>query len=513
MLTESEVIAQGTETEPKLSENTYIASEVIANAKESPDFLAGLAMPDVFEYMWPVVFLSIWARLRELIDRPRDFSKFAIGLPRGFGKTTLIKLFILYIIIFTKRQFILILSANAGLAENIISDVMDMLDEPNIKALFGDWRLGVEKDTNALKKFGFRGRNIIIAGLGSGGSVRGLNLKNARPDVIVFEDTQTREVADSQTVSEDLYKWMLGTAMKAKSPKGCLTVFIANMYPTPYSILKKLKANPEWIKYIAGGITVGADGTMQSLWEELQPLSQLLGEYQADLQAGHPEIFHAEVLNDENASVNSAIDISKIHTFQEDEEEIHAGNFIVIDPATGKLNKDAVSIGYFQVHDAVPVCWEIEAGAFSPKECIRIAIKLCLKYNCRLVVIEGVAYQSTLGFWFTYICEQMGITGIQCVDIYPGKKSKTARILEMFKQLMGGEIVLHPRTWSQCLSELLGFNPLKMDNVDGILDLLTYSPIVIAKYRQFLLSGTIIEMQQETGVTEIDYSDAHNSAF
>ncbi len=104
----------------------------------------------------------------------------------------------------------------------------------------------------------------------------------------------TRADADSETVSTNLETWMFGTAMKAKSPEGCLFVFIANMYPTKWSLLRRLKHNPTWMKFIAGGIL--ADGT--SLWEDLQPIAQLLREFENDLSAGRPEIFYAEVLND-----------------------------------------------------------------------------------------------------------------------------------------------------------------------------------------------------------------------
>lgn len=87
---------------------------------------------------------------------------------------------------------------------------------------------------------------------------------------MIFEDIQTREQADSQIQSENLEKWMVGT-VKTKSPHGCAFIFVANMYPTKWSILRRLKANTNWTKFIAGGIL--ADGT--SLWEDLQPIAQL----------------------------------------------------------------------------------------------------------------------------------------------------------------------------------------------------------------------------------------------
>lgn len=292
-----------------VAESQFHTQEVITAARESLDFLAALAMPTIFAFGFPPVFQSVWQWLLTYTLKTRDFSQLALGLPRGFGKTTLIKIYVLYCILFTQKKFILIISSTATLAENIVADVVDMLNEPNVQKVFGDWRLGLEKDTQQIKKFGFRGRNIILAGLGAGTSLRGLNIKNQRPDVMIFEDIQTREQADSQILSENLEKWMVGTAMKAKSPHGCTFIFVGNMYPTKFSILRKLKYNDTWVKFIAGGIL--ADGS--SLWEDLQPIAQLTKEFENDLAMGRPEIFFSEVLNDENASSNNLIDLSACH--------------------------------------------------------------------------------------------------------------------------------------------------------------------------------------------------------
>lgn len=481
-----------TESRSTLEEASFNANEVQELAKNSLDFLAALAMPTIFTYYYPPVFLSVWGWLTSYSTRVRDFSQLALGLPRGFGKTTLIKLYVLYCILFTNKKFILIISSTATLAENFLSDVVDMLNEPNIIKAFGDWKLGIERDTLPIKKFGFRGRNIILAGLGAGTSLRGLNLKNERPDVMVFEDVQTRECADSQTQSDALEQWMLGTAMKAKSPLGCQYIFVANMYPTKYSILRKLKNTPDWIKFIAGGIL--ADGT--SLWEDLQPIAQLKAEFRADLNMGHPEIFYAEVLNDENAASNNLIDLSKLPRLPYDEGDICQGNFIIIDPSASKsAASDRVAIGYFEVYDSLPVLKSLVNEHLSPGDTIVAALNLALTNNCRLIAIEGVAYQSTLCYWFNFICAQRQIVGIEAVDIYPGGYSKNARILSMLRGLSAGEIFVSPETKMETFLQITQWNPLKKDNTDDILDLLCYAPKVIELYAQFITAWTTIIQQ------------------
>lgn len=490
--------------ESSIAEYAISAAEVQEAAKNSLDFLAALATPLIFQYCYPPVLLAVWELITSTSHKTRDFTQLALGLPRGFGKTTLIKLYILYCILFTDKKFILVISSSASLAENILADVVDMLNEPNIKQAFGDWSIGLEKDTQAIKKFGFRGRNIILAGLGAGTSLRGLNLKNERPDVMIFEDVQTRECADSAVQSTALESWMVGTAMKAKSPHGCTFIFVGNMYPTKYSILRKLKSNPKWTKFICGGIL--ADGT--SLWEELQPIEQLLAEFSSDLAMGHPEIFFAEVLNDENANANLSIDLSKIPEYKF-EGDVAVGNFIIIDPSNDKVNSDAVSIGYFEIHEATPVLKELIEDRLSPGDTIAKALELALRKGCSLIAVESNAYQYSLLYWFDFICAQRQISGINAVEIYSGSLSKNARILTMFKSLLKGEIVVHPNCIPAVHLQCAQFNPLKRDNTDGILDLLTYSPKVIELYGEFCIRSNVIETQ-EWQVLEVQQN---NSCF
>lgn len=488
-----------------VAESQFHTQEVITAARESLDFLAALAMPIIFAFGFPPVFQSVWQWLLTYTLKTRDFSQLALGLPRGFGKTTLIKVYVLYCILFTQKKFILIISSTATLAENIVADVVDMLNEPNVQKVFGDWRLGLEKDTQQIKKFGFRGRNIILAGLGAGTSLRGLNIKNQRPDVMIFEDIQTREQADSQILSENLEKWMVGTAMKAKSPHGCTFIFVGNMYPTKFSILRKLKYNDTWVKFIAGGIL--ADGS--SLWEDLQPIAQLTKEFENDLAMGRPEIFFSEVLNDENASSNNLIDLSALPSPRFFWDDMPAGKFVIIDPATGKAGGDEIAIGYFEVLEGAPVLKELEHDRFSPGDTIRKALQFCLKNNCRLVAIESVAYQSTLCYWFNFICQQMGISGIECVEVYPGGSSKNSRILTMFKSYAAGEIFVHPDVRPAVHLEITQFNPLRTDNTDNILDLLCYAPKTIEMYGEYVVNTSIIESENYNSVPIL----LHNSPF
>ena len=122
-------------------------------AKQDLDVFSALALPIVTTYTYPDIFKELWYLLISYALRTRDFSKVAVGLPRGFGKTSLVKLAIAYFILYTNKRFILVLADTATKAEYIISDIVSLLDEPNIKSIFGDWRIGLETDRKELKVF------------------------------------------------------------------------------------------------------------------------------------------------------------------------------------------------------------------------------------------------------------------------------------------------------------------------------------------------------------------------
>lgn len=464
--------------EPTVQEGSYTREEVVELAKVSLDFLAGLCMPLVYQYAYPPLFLAVWDWLTEYAKKQRDFSRLALGIPRGFGKTTLIKLYIVYCILFTKKKFILVLAAIDDKAEAIIADVIDMLDEPNIKRTFGDWRVGCTKDAASIKKFAFRGRTIILAALGAKGSIRGLNVKNERPDVMIFDDIQTREQADSQTESDALFRWLLGSAMKAKSPHGCLYIFLGNMYPTPHSILRKLKASSTWIKFITGAIT--EDG--ESIWEELQPISQLLMEYKADEEAGHPEIFFSEVLNDEHASSLNTIDITKIQPMEIDLSFPPEGKYIIIDPATNKPGANDTAIGLIYVYSGKPLLVKLEAGVYSPLEAIKKALIMATPEGCKAIFVESAAYQYTFLFWFNFILEQLGIIGIDLLELHNRGIPKNTRIKEGYKKLIAKDIAITAAMRPRVVAQFADWNPLKTNNKDDILDIIGYMERPLEEY-------------------------------
>lgn len=474
--------------------------ELIEACRTNLDFLASLILTDIYAYGYPAFLQAAWQMLCSAAETVAGKPKYAVGIPRGFSKTIILKLYVVWLVLFSDRKFILIVCNTATHANNFIADVQDMLSSPNIVAIFGDWRTGMEKDTQELKKFTFRGKSTIIAGLGSGGSVRGLNIKYVRPDIVLMDDMQNRDQAENLEIASSLFDWMLGTLMKACHPQRCVFVFVGNMYPFEGSILRKLKHSKEWVAFITAAIL--ADG--ESLWPEHRSIEDLLQELAFDTEQGRPQLFYSEVMNDEESGTVSGIDVSKIPVCPAQLQPGYAqGGCVIIDPSLGKKKSDDVAIGAFLIFDGIPVLWETKVGKFDPGETIKQATYLAARYNIQLIIVESVAYQETLIFWFNFVFQLLGITGIHVGPVTSGGMQKNARIIAMFKQLLSGKILLGPNERSAAIYQITQFNQMLTKNKDDLLDVLAYVYKAIELYPQ----------QIELVVGETPASDMPDASF
>jgi hypothetical protein len=437
------------------------------------DFLAALILTDIYEYGYPPILQAVWQLITAEAGAKKGKPRYALGIPRGFSKTVLLKLYVVWLILFSDRRFILVVCNTAKLAENFLADVKDMLENRNIVNIFGHWYAAGEQDTLAFKKFSFRGRDITLAGLGAGSSLRGLNLKFVRPDVVIMDDMQNRDEAKNPEIAKELLVWMVGTLMKACHPHRCIFMFVGNMYPFEGSILRKLKASSEWISFITGAINSAGE----SIWPEHRSLEDLLAELQSDTDMGHPEVFFSEVMNDEHSGTVSGIDTSRIPDLPAHLQDSAAqGGCIIIDPSLGKKGKggDDLGIGAFLIYDGIPVYREVLSKKLDPGECIQQATFMAVKYNMQLIICEGGAYQATLIYWFNFVYQQLGVTGISVGEITTGGMQKNARISAALKLLLAGKIYLHPDVRPAFIYQVSQWDPLKTQNTDEILDLMAY---------------------------------------
>lgn len=436
------------------------------------NFFARMCIPDVMTYNFPDHYIAIWLMLVNAMtaeDRAKVL-RYALGLPRGFAKTTFIKILICWLIVYDRVSFILIVCATEPLAEFVLGDIHEILSSSTIETVYGVWSANCAIDKQDLKKSIYRGRVVIIKAMGSNSSVRGVNIDNDRPDLILCDDMQTKENSESETESFNLLTWFTGTLIKCVTPRRPSTIiYLGNMY-AQNCILQKLQDNKYWTSLITGCIL--SDGT--SLWEELHPVRSLHESYKHDEALGLGYIWFAEMMNQPILEHVSLLPQGTIPPCPKTLSELYPSHgFIVIDPAGFRRASDDNVIKAFIVDDQVPYCVKLHAGNFDPLTVIQKTVETAFEFNIRIIFIESVAYQMTLKFWFQKELERAGLQDhFVLVDISPRNKAKEGRIRVSVQQLLSKTWYLldqeaRQRYTFQALSYKIGKPKQKDDILDA----------------------------------------------
>lgn len=480
----AELVAATAGTELAVSSGHADTQEVNADALEAYErgktdinFFASLLLPTVMVSALPTFYLGVFQIL--VSRRPDQLGKilrFALGLPRGHAKTTFIKILICWLIVYDKISFCVAVCANDDLAEALVEDISDALGSENCEQVYGRWKDQLSTDSKSEKKALYHGRSVILKPKGAGSSLRGINIKHKRPDLIFFDDAQTKECDESPTERAKFRRWLVAT-FKIIAPRGDrLIIYVGNMY-SDECILYQLKNSPSWVSLITGAILENGE----PLWPELHSLEELMESYFHDEALGEADVWFAEVMNDPVSRATSLL-----HTMLPDstfeEGSLPDGVFITIDPAGFRdISDDNVIVVHF-VHDGKGHVALIDAGIKDPEQLIIRALQLAFQYGASLIGVEDVAYQQTLLFWFNKYLDEYKVSGIEVVPLKPKGRSKETRIRLFVAELYAGNYTLLEGSKALFVWQAMKYKIGAKKNKDDALDACAYGLDVRNEY-------------------------------
>ena len=413
---------------------TVTQSQAYARGAVDFNFFSGLMIPDVCTDEWPPIFLAMWTLLTTRTEESMGkVLRFALGLPRGFAKTTFIKLVICWLIAYDKVTYMLIVAATEDLASNILSDINEMMSSPNAEAVYGKWFEALIINNSREKACNYHGRKVKLYGLGSFSSVRGIAKDNQRPDFILCDDMQTKENDDSEADSLRLRKWFTMTLLKCIAPRGDRVIaYLGNMY-SEQCILYQLKLMKEWTTLITGAILANGE----SLWPSLHPLENIIESFFHDEQLGMADDWYAEIMNDPRARSTKLLNEPIPIPPQEVLDCPPSGAFITIDPAGfRKASDDNVIVAHEIRGDDLCIA-KMEGGNLNPEEVVVEAISMALEFRASVIGVEATGYQQSLCFWMAKYLENMGLADrIAVVELSPHGRKKESRIREQIAELV-----------------------------------------------------------------------------
>lgn len=448
--------------------------EVFRKGFEDFQYFADIAIPEVMMFHFPPYYIAIWKMLvaARTAEERAKIIRFALGLPRGFVKTTFIKVLICWLVCYDMTEFVLNVCADEPLAYNVLADIDAILSSQNIEKIYGKWAVNKAIDNKEMKTGRYRGRNLIMVAVGINSNIRGINIGHRRPDIIFFDDAQSSDNAKSDIESEKLIEKFVGTFLKLVNPHHAMVIYVGNMY-IGNCLLAQLRDNEGWISLITGCILE----TGESLWPELHKVKDLFEEYKHDAAMGLGHVWFAEKQNDPVSFRTSLLPGGQLPAaeFKMEDVEKSEGGFVIIDPAGMKDSSDDNVIMANLIFNDKPMVVEGKGGIMNPEEVVRQAIKFCVDYNLGVVGVEAAAYQGTLVYWAMKLSKELGFEYIQWVELTSGGKSKQLRIIAWIRELLDDSAHITGEVRLKVLWQALAYKMNKLKNKDDWLDAGAYT--------------------------------------
>lgn len=430
----------------------------------------------------------------EKINKPGLILKLKklFAIPRGHAKSTIAKLAVILILKYTDLAFVLYASKTVPMARAAIDDIIIWLSSQQETALFGPFTRISGNSNEALFIYQMtirqsaldepRSKTVIFKGIGAESQVRGLLIRNRRPEIIVADDIEDNDNTTKE-LQPKLDAWFFGAFMKAFAPK-YIMIFIGNMI-NEHTLLARLSKDPSWNPTVFGSIIRNKiTGLLEALWPGLHSVESLLEAYRSDRRNGQGSTWEAEMMNlTQEAIFRQNLDGVKLIA-QPLPEDLTAG-VIILDPAFGKNRWNDYAA--FTVHalirgQTVPFVIDSRVERFGEDKLFDIFLELSFKWGLSTWVIEQAAAQTLLIPYFNLIFleRKMNQNTFIILPISGGLATKPDRIYA-FRNIVKSSSYGIVDTEEDLIDKLVEYNPNSKEH-DDYEDSAAYGPLVWQNY-------------------------------
>lgn len=392
----------------------------------------------------PEFHKEIWDEFLWLLERANDPEmltgtlKKLLGVPREHAKTTLVKVALILFFRYSRFSFCAYISNTFGAALNALKDIKDWLLSTQEQQLYGP----ITKD-DILKSSDTEGlyiiriwledgsrKVIIMKAFGVQTQIRGTLIMSKRPDLMVFDDVESQETANSPMQQAKLDAWCLGTALKSMAKVG-IAIFIGNMIAET-SLLARLSKEKDWNPTVFGCIIKSQEGEYRPLWEGRWTLRALLEDYASYRRLGTGHVWEAEMMNLTSSDILGESLANAVRPIQPMPEDITAG-FICLDPAFGTAahnDESAITVHAHIRGSTIPCVIDKWTGRVKDVQLLDHMLEMSFKWGLTSWVIESEAAQKVLISLFRTLLQvrMMSPDLFAMFPITAQKKAKPMRI-------------------------------------------------------------------------------------
>ena len=430
-------------------------SELVKLCAVDSELYGKTFFPQTFRNPTPSFAKLLWAPLEDPSKRLVNLVCF-----RGSSKTSRLRVFMSKRIAYGISRTILFLGISEGKAIESVNWIRNRMD----RNVFWRTTFGLEKGSKweeaqleiIHKTFG---HTIRVIGAGVTGGIRGINIDDYRPDLIIVDDPQNDETAATETQREKLVDLVLGAVKNSLAPiidepNSKMVLAITPQHQDDVS--QQAMRDPQWTSVVVPcwtKATLDAPVDMQvSSWPERFPTPELRHDKQMALQRNRLSVFAREM---ECRLVSRETSQFRVPWLRIRDPGVAAprGAYAVlaIDPvpppsdaqkARGLATKD------FEAHYVwcragtdYHLCDFARSRGHDPSWTVATAMGLARRWRVARIVIDAVAYQRSLQWILEQAMKSMG-TYYSIVPIADGMK-KFARIAGVLGSLgSNGKLVI-----------------------------------------------------------------------
>jgi phage terminase large subunit-like protein len=263
---------------------------------------------------------------------------------------------------------------------------------------------------------------ITILAYGITGPIRGINIDDYRPDLILLDDIIDEEIAASPIQRETIEKLVYGALKESLAPATEAPDAKMVMLQTPMDgedISMKSLNDPEWDAIRVPCWTIDTENLpleeRQSSWEDRFPSETLREEKEAAIYRNQISIFSREkeckIVTRETSTF-----LPEWLRYYDLEPEDHHYTIMVIDPVPPPSEAEIKKGFKNKDYEAITVMTRVGSNFYvreysvkrghDPSWTIAEFFRLAIKYNPREVLVESVAYQRTLAWLLRKAMEQ-----------------------------------------------------------------------------------------------------------
>lgn len=466
--------APGTDPEEHVS-----VSEIIQHAAVDSVFFSSHFFPDTFRQASPGFHREVWELLDDPLARYINIQMF-----RGAGKTTLLRTYIAKRLAYGLSRTILYLGASEAKATDSILWVKGKIERSKEFAkTFGlekgkPWTNERVQVLHALEGYG-----IYVLAMGITGSVRGLNIDDYRPDLIIVDDVIAEENSATPDGRKKIAELILGAVKESLAPASEVPDAKLVIINTPQDfddLSQKALTDSEFRSARFGCWTPETENLplefQESIWPERWSSEVLRKEKAAAIDRNMLSTFAREkeclLVTPETSSFRE----EWIRYYGEDEgtklPPLHEMWIeYSIDPvpppsdiqiAKGNINKDFEAHVVAGRHKGKYYILEVVSHrGHEPDWTVATFFELCSRWRPRKVIVETVAYQKVLEWLLKKAMQKTG----RYVPLMPfnDRRKKIDRIRQSLKGPLSENAIYFRREQKTLVSQVIhypGKNPL-----------------------------------------------------